>query len=65
MADPNPEKLLADFEAWFPQIKSAILFGGDGAQLKMELAESDKDAALALARDGQHQILRVQIYKTE
>jgi hypothetical protein len=32
--------------------------------VKLELAETDIEAALALARDGRNRVLRVEIYTT-
>jgi hypothetical protein len=59
------EKHIASFEAWIPTIKSAILIGQDGAQLKLELAETDVDAALALAKDGRNKVLHVTIHQAK
>lgn len=58
---PQP-KPIATFEAHIPAIKSAILFGSDGATVKLEIPGTDIDAALALARDGQHKMLQVVVF---
>lgn len=57
------ELAIASFEAYIPTIKSAILFGSDGAQLKLEIPGSDLDEALKLAKHGQNKILRVVIFE--
>lgn len=61
-ASPTP---LATFEAWIPTIKSAILFGSDGAQIKLEIASTDIKAALTLAEHGQNRVLQVVIFDAD
>jgi hypothetical protein len=58
--DPKP---IATFEAYIPTIKSAILFGHDGAQVKLEIPGTDLEEALKLARDGQNKILQVVVFE--
>lgn len=53
---------IATFEAYIPTIKSALLFGSDGCQVKLEISGTDMEAALALARDGQNKILRISVF---
>lgn len=55
-------KPIASFEAIIPTIKSAILFGADGAQVKLEIPGTDMEEALKLARDGQNKVLRVVVF---
>ena len=59
------QRHIATFEAIIPQIKSAILIGHDGAQVKLEIAGTDLDAALALAAKGQSRVLQVSIFEAE
>lgn len=56
---------IATFECHIPVIKSAILFGSDGATVKLEIPATDTEEALKLARDGQHKILRVVVFEGE
>jgi hypothetical protein len=60
--DEKNKEPLCEFTGWTPQTKSSILIGEDGAQIKLELAETDIDAALLLARHGRNRLLRVEIY---
>lgn len=56
---------IATFEAYIEPIKSAILFGADGAQVKIAIPGTDLDAALALARNAQNKILRIVVFEGE
>lgn len=60
---PNQARHIATFEAYIPNIKSAILIGPDGAQLKLEIPGTSLQAALDLAREGQAKILYVSIFE--
>jgi hypothetical protein len=62
VSEPDQTKLIAEFECYIPQIKSAMLFGADGAQVKLEIPGTDIAEALKLAAYGQNQVLRVQVY---
>lgn len=59
----DQEKHIATFEAWIPPIKSAILAGGDGGQVKFEIAASDLGAVTALIENGQHKVLHVSVFE--
>lgn len=59
------DRHIATFEAYIPVIKSAILFGSDGAQLKLEIPGTDLAAALELAKRGQNRVLQVSIFEAE
>lgn len=55
---------IANFEAYIPPIKSAMLFGSDGAQVKLEIPGTDLKEALKLAEHGQGKVLRVVVLES-
>jgi hypothetical protein len=57
------ERHIATFEAYIPTIKSAILIGSDGAQLKLEIPGTELQAALDIAARGQAKVLHVSIFE--
>ncbi len=57
---------IAEFRAIIPQIKSAILFGGEGdSQIKLEAPESDRAEVLKLAAYGTGKVLKVTVAEAD
>lgn len=53
---------IAEFRAIIPQIKSAILFGGEGdSQVKLECSDSDRAEVLKLAAYAPGKVLKVTV----
>lgn len=53
---------IAEFRAIIPQIKSAILFGGEGdSQVKLECPDSERAEVLKLAAYAPGRVLRVTV----
>lgn len=65
MAKTAEDRHIATFEAYIPVIKSAILIGHDGAQVKLEIPGTHLDAALSLAAKGQNKVLQVSVFEAD